>query len=219
MVRTARPTGSQPDSPSEEAGPNSPAERIVRAVLTCMGRDGIEATGIRDIAREAGVNSAAINYYFRSKENLIRLALERALDTAFDEILTDFERRRAEGSGARAALQRVMEDYVEHLGAYPRLAYAHLRDALVNQQYDGDAVQRFNAFLERLLERLAPEPDSARRQELRLLLTQAWGSLMLMALLPGLFAPFMPLDFSQAEVRSSYVSRLFAPVYAWLDPQ
>jgi AcrR family transcriptional regulator len=172
--------------------------------------------GIRDIAREAGVNSAAINYYFRSKDNLIQLALERSLENAFGEIVSELERMRGEGLPIRTALERVMDDYVRHVRDFPRLAYAHLRDALVNQQYDGAAVKRLNAFLEQLLEHLAPEPASARAEELRMLLMQAWGSLLLLGVLPQLFEPFLVLDFSKPEVRARFVARLFAPVYAWL---
>ena len=216
MVRDAHATAS-PAGPGEEDGSVPPADRILAAALACMERDGIEATGIRDIAREAGVNSAAINYYFRSKDNLIRLALERSLENAFDEIVSELDRMRAEGLPTRTALEHVMDDYVRHVGDYPRLAYAHLRDALVNQRYEGEAVKRLNAFLEQLLERLAPEPTSARAQELRLLLMQAWGSLLLLGVLPRLFEPFQKLDFSDAAVRARYVGRLFAGVYAWLE--
>jgi AcrR family transcriptional regulator len=58
----------------------------VLAALTCIERDGIEATGIREIAREAGVNSAAINYYFQSKDKLLAIALERSLEQLFERL-------------------------------------------------------------------------------------------------------------------------------------
>jgi AcrR family transcriptional regulator len=217
MVRDAHATASP--AGSAEDGSVPPADRILAAALTCMERDGIEATGIRDIAREAGVNSAAINYYFRSKDNLIRLALERSLENAFDGIVSELDRLRAQGLPTRFALEHVMDDHVRHVGGYPRLAYAHLRDALVNQRYEGEAVKRLNTFLERLLERLAPEPTSERAQELRLLLVQAWGSLLLHGVLPRLFEPFLRLDFSNAEVRARYVARLFAGVYGWMEEE
>ncbi|HTV21741.1 MAG TPA: TetR family transcriptional regulator [Polyangiaceae bacterium] len=224
MVRDAHPTGpsagvvpgAEPD-PVEDNGPAPPADRIMAAALTCMERDGIEATGIRDIAREAGVNSAAINYYFRSKDNLIRLALERSLENAFDGTIGELDRLLAESVPMRVAFERVMDDYLHHLGEFPRLAYAHLRDALVNQRYDGDAIVRLNAFLDQLLARLARGTSSERAAELRLLLVQVWGSLLLFGVLPRLLDPFLSLDFSQAEVRERYLRRLLAGVHAWLE--
>jgi AcrR family transcriptional regulator len=216
MVRHAHPATPM-EMPLEDDGPVSPADRILGAALACMERDGIEATGIRDIAREAGVNSAAINYYFRSKDNLIRLALERSLENAFGEIISELDRLRGEGMALRPALEHVIDDYVRHVRDFPRLAYAHLREALVNQRYDGMAVTRLNGFLEELLERLVSEQTPERAPELRLLLVQAWGGLIAFGVLPRLFEPFLPLDFSDAEVRARYVSRLLAPLFAALE--
>lgn len=202
---------------AEDERPATPADRILAAALVCMERDGIEATGIRDIAREAGVNSAAINYYFRSKDNLIRLALERSLENAFGDIISEFDRLRSQGVSMRAALEHVIDDYVMHARDYPRLAYAHLREALVDQRYDGMAVKRVNVFLEELLARLVADPASERASALRVLLVQAWGNLFALGLLPQLFEPFISLDFSNAKGREQYVRRLLAPTLAALE--
>jgi AcrR family transcriptional regulator len=214
MVRDAHSTAQSADTPQDE-GPTAPAERILAAALACMERDGIESTGIRSIAREAGVNSAAINYYFRSKDNLIRLALERSLENAFGGTLSELDRLIAEGVPVRAAFARVMDDYIRNVRGFPRLAYAHLREALVNQRYDGDAVKGLNAFLDGLLQRLGPSASAERVEELRLLLVQAWGNLLLAAVLPQLFEPFLTLDFSDGEERARYTTRLLAPIEAW----
>ena len=42
-------------------------ERIFLATLTCIERDGLDSMTVRDIAKEANVNTAAINYYFGTK--------------------------------------------------------------------------------------------------------------------------------------------------------
>jgi AcrR family transcriptional regulator len=185
------------------------------AALVCMERDGIEATGIREIAREAGVNSAAINYYFRSKENLIAIALDRSLENAFGDIINQLDASLARGLPLAQALTDAIDDYVLHVRDFPRLGYAHLRDALVNQRYDGKAVLRLNEFLEQLLARLAPE-GSSRAPDLRVALVQAWGGLILFGVLPQLFEPFAALDFKNTGTRSEYVRRLLAPIVALL---
>jgi AcrR family transcriptional regulator len=207
MVRT--PHAQTDDGPG---GDPSPRERIVAAALACMERDGIEATGIRAIAREAGVNSAAINYYFRSKENLIGIALERSLENAFGEIISELDRLRGEGLDLRQALTHVIDDYALHMRDFPRIAYAHLREALVNQRYDGRAIQRLNQFLDELLARLVPGASAARAAEVRLVLVQKWSALVLLGLLPRLFEPFLPLDFADARSRERFVRELLRPL-------
>lgn len=182
--------------------------RILLAAVTCIERAGLEATGIREIAREAGVNSAAINYYFGSKERLIAQALESTLDQAFGEVLTDFDSQRVSGLEVLPALAKVLEDYLVHSTRYPRIAHAHLHDALVKQSYEGPAVKRLNAFLEELTLRVAPAAPHLSAEELRITLSQIWAALLTLGMLPGLFHAFLPLDFTQEANRRAWVQRL-----------
>ncbi len=60
-------------------------ERIIKAALGIMGKQGVLKFTVRDIARQANVNLAAINYYFRSKENLFK-EIEKYFDRSIIEI-------------------------------------------------------------------------------------------------------------------------------------
>ncbi|MBN2525284.1 MAG: TetR/AcrR family transcriptional regulator [Deltaproteobacteria bacterium] len=199
-----------------EAIPLSPHDRIVSAALVCMEQRGIESTGIRDIAREAGVNSAAINYYFRSKDNLIRLAMEKSLEWTFGEIIDALDNLTRNGMPLNDALTDVFEAFAADLYRAPRLSYAHLRDALVDQRYDGPAVQQGNQFLSQLEERLALKNSNCDGEQLRLILVQLWSSLMMTALLPQLYDSFIPLQLDVKECRSRYVRQLLQPLFHFL---
>jgi AcrR family transcriptional regulator len=48
-----------------------------------IGRSGVRAVSVRDIARAAGINLAAINYHFGSKVRLLRAVLERRMSDLF----------------------------------------------------------------------------------------------------------------------------------------
>jgi TetR/AcrR family transcriptional regulator len=52
-------------------------EAILRAAERLFGRHGFTSTTVHDIAKEAGINSALIFYYFESKEKLYILLVER----------------------------------------------------------------------------------------------------------------------------------------------
>jgi len=58
----------------KKSSPVNSDKKARRRLLTAAGRlfadAGLEATSVRQLAREAGVNIAAVNYYFGSKENL-----------------------------------------------------------------------------------------------------------------------------------------------------
>ncbi|MCY1001129.1 TetR family transcriptional regulator [Myxococcus sp. MISCRS1] len=182
-------------------------ERILRATIICIERDGLDATGIREIAREAQVNSAAISYYFRSKEKLITQALDSTLDQAFTHVLLDFDRLLDEGLSVREAFETLLEDVVGNVGRYPRIAHAHLHDALVHQRYDGAAVQRLNTFLEALSRKLAPATPHLKEARRRLALTQVWSSILLVSMLPRVFDQVLLLDFRTLDTRRAWVKQ------------
>jgi AcrR family transcriptional regulator len=48
-------------------GSGSAEEKIITAAVECIEKYGIKGTTIRQIAEQAGVNIAAVNYYFRSR--------------------------------------------------------------------------------------------------------------------------------------------------------
>jgi len=53
------------------------ASRIIDAAQRLFIRDGTEETSLRAVTREAGVNVAAIHYYFGSRDELLRAVLDR----------------------------------------------------------------------------------------------------------------------------------------------
>src|ERR1700739_2231181 len=54
-------------------------DRILDSAERLFARDGFEATSLRAITAEAGVNLAAVNYHFQSKEALVRAVIGRRI--------------------------------------------------------------------------------------------------------------------------------------------
>jgi AcrR family transcriptional regulator len=61
----------------------STEEKIKAAARTIFTRKGYAATKTRDIAEEAGMNLALLNYYFRSKEKLFEIIMAENLQKLF----------------------------------------------------------------------------------------------------------------------------------------
>ena len=66
-----------PDKPSPakthpSRGEPGPRERIMEAAVRLFAKKSFAATGVRELAKEAGVNLAAINYTFGSKINVLK---------------------------------------------------------------------------------------------------------------------------------------------------
>ena len=64
---------SQAKKPPEEPGAK---ERIFQTAIELFSRKGYAATGVRELAREAGVNLATINYFYGSKQGLMEAVID-----------------------------------------------------------------------------------------------------------------------------------------------
>jgi len=60
--------------------PGSTKERILRAAESLFARRGFDGASLRELTSAAGVNLAAVNYHFGSKEKLVEQIFSRRLD-------------------------------------------------------------------------------------------------------------------------------------------
>lgn len=91
-------------------------EKIKNAAKAVFHKKGYSATRTRDIAEEANINLALLNYYFRSKENLFKVVMLETMQTffnsltdVFNNIETSFERK----------IEMLAERYIDMLVVNP----------------------------------------------------------------------------------------------------
>ena len=63
-------------------------EKIRAAAFKIFQQKGFAGTRTRDIADEAGINLALLNYYYRSKEKLFNIVMEESLKQLFSQLLS-----------------------------------------------------------------------------------------------------------------------------------
>jgi len=178
-------------------------EKIITATLDCIGRDGVPSLTIRKIAKEAGVNSAAINYYFGTKEKLVDTALSQSLDEMAglpEEILNDAS------LDPRTRLQKFFMAIMEGIFNYPGITTAHIFNPLFRGEYDSVFVRRFNAFIDDLVSKL--KNSKINEQDLRIYAVQIISAILVPALMPKLFLSSADLDLEVIEKRKMYVDKL-----------
>jgi AcrR family transcriptional regulator len=83
-----------------EVKDTSTEEKIKNAARTVFQKKGFAATRTRDIAEEAGINLALLNYYFRTKEKLFEIVMFETLSgfiqgmiSVFNNEITTFEKK------------------------------------------------------------------------------------------------------------------------------
>ena len=113
-------------------------EKILDVAERLFARDGVAETTVRNITGEAGVNVAAVNYYFRSKEELYREVIDRRRGPLNEERLRLLEGCLARAGGRRPAVREVLRALAE---PSLRLCFQHPHFARLSSRlrFDPDA--------------------------------------------------------------------------------
>lgn len=92
--------------------PADTRERILAAAESLFMERGYAATSLRMITAKAGVNLAAVNYHFGSKEALIREVFERRLGPLNSARIACLDRFEAQARGRPLTAEQIMEAIV-----------------------------------------------------------------------------------------------------------
>jgi AcrR family transcriptional regulator len=87
-------------------------DKILDAAEKAFADGGYAATSLRSIMAGAGVNVAAVHYYFRSKEALLEAVLMRRMETSNRERLRLLEEYEAGLAGRRPAVEEVLRAFL-----------------------------------------------------------------------------------------------------------
>jgi AcrR family transcriptional regulator len=85
--------------------------RLLDTAERLFGEQGFDATSLRQIIAEAGVNLAAIHYHFGSKQELLDALVMRKAGPVNEERLAMLERAEAEAGAQGPSLKQVLEAF------------------------------------------------------------------------------------------------------------
>jgi AcrR family transcriptional regulator len=187
-----------------ENEPSSVELKIITAAIECIEKYGIRGATNRKIAQAAGVNNAAINYYFRSKEQLIQRCMQVTLENAFD--FRDFDR--LPGASARERCTAIFDELIAGGIQYPGITRSHFYGMLNEGKYDSLAVEKLNEFARSLARDVAERGAGLDLDELQLACTQMTMAVLMAVLAPKLFQTSFGLDLGDALTRQRFVARL-----------
>ncbi len=178
-------------------------EQIIAVTLQAIQKDGLAALTIRQIAEQAGVNVAAVNYHFGSKDALVNevlVELTAGLRHAFSG-LSD------ESASARDRLQRFLDEFSTVLLRYPEV----YRQAIGSGLLGGDGQSQYLGFLRaeglQVLKRLVREVSGETgERRLMLRIIQAIGGLVYPLLVGPHLAQATGLQLSDERVRREHVA-------------
>jgi len=96
-----------------ETSTRSTGERILEAAEGLFAAQGIRGTSLKEITELAGVNIAAVNYHFRSKDAMVRAVYSRCFQPLNEERLQLLDAAEAAAGGKPLALEQVLHSLFE----------------------------------------------------------------------------------------------------------
>jgi AcrR family transcriptional regulator len=183
--------------------PSNPEQRILLTTIECIEKYGISGATNRRIAEAAGVNIAAINYYFRTKEILIQRVMEITLKNAFD--LSDLPAM--PGGQAQERCVAIFLKFLEGGLRYPNLTRAHFHSLLVEGQPDAALYRHVRQFVEEQARDLRERGATLEPEALQTVLMQIFFVVVMAALAPSLVEQ-TGVHLGEAQVRRVYVEGL-----------
>jgi AcrR family transcriptional regulator len=87
---------------------NDTRDKLLQTAERLFSEQGFDATSLRQIIAEAGVNLAAIHYHFGSKEELLDEVVMRGAKRVNEERLAELDRVEADAGAGRPELERVL---------------------------------------------------------------------------------------------------------------
>ncbi len=178
-------------------------QKIILATITCIEKKGIQEVTNRDIAKEAKVNSAAINYYFGTKENLLEEVMKQILHSAFsdwNEVVGEHPQ------STYKALKIFLNHWLEGMLHYPNISKSTFYDPLLRNDYSGIFMKHFNDFLCSLNEKL--NASAFKNENTSFSIMQIMSTIIFVGLLPKLFQGYSPVNFADTKQREEYVEHL-----------
>ncbi len=100
------PTDTSPDTASAACATRT---AILDAAERLFAKHGVDATPIRQITHEAGVNLAAVNYHFRTKAHLALEVYARCLGPINEQRLSLLDEAEREAGGDPVPLEKILE--------------------------------------------------------------------------------------------------------------
>ncbi len=116
--KTVKPASGRATKKTKPAKEATTEEKIKEAARKLFTQKGFAATRTRDIAEEAGINLALLNYYFRSKQKLFDLIMMENFRQFLQGIKVNFL---DENMTISERVEQIVPAYIDFLTSFPDL--------------------------------------------------------------------------------------------------
>ena len=159
--------------PPKSDGPSGTSELILDVAEDLFSKHGLHGVSIRDVANEAGVDTALLHYYFGTKLGLFDAVFKRRADILNADRFASLDAYEREAGGAPtaegviAAFLQPLIEWGEKGGPGWKHYFALISQANANPVWGGETMARyFDAVIRRLIDLLRKALPGARDEDL-----------------------------------------------------
>lgn len=195
---------------------SSTKEKIIKAVLEQIASEDIDTLSVRQIADQAGVNIAAINYHFRTKENLI---YEAVLTSGKDGLEQIMKMLKDKDVAPEKRLKIYLEQHAQVLITYPKPSMIAIQATIINKKSCDE--QRPDTLTEKLYGALfdvfAEITGKDEKEQFQYLVVMLNSASLLPFLSQDYWKSYCNFDFSNEQENKSYIDLLFSMILQQLE--
>jgi len=182
-------------------------EKLILAAIECINDGGMDTVTIRSIAGKAEVNSAAVNYYFGNKKNLINSAMKRALANA----MSNFDMLKDVSPNGKDNIKHFREfflHYFQGMVNYPEITKSILYNPFISNKYDHTTMEWLDGFFSAFFENVKKKKTGSDDIKIKFMVFQMFSSMLVPSIFPGMFKKFTGLSLRENLNRDSYIDCL-----------
>ncbi|HHT47939.1 MAG TPA: TetR/AcrR family transcriptional regulator [Firmicutes bacterium] len=189
--------------------------KIIIAAISCIERDGIQGLTTRNVAKEAGVNNASINYYFGTKENLIDQMFSHIKDHLFSDLEELFANK---DLNVYSQLKVFFTFILRGISNYPNLIKALFYSYTDTTTFNKETTRVFDSYFNKLIERVEKEESIESAKNFRISLMQMFSAVIGLSLPGTIFKEYFNVNFDDLEAQQAYIDHLLKHYITWIGP-
>lgn len=179
-------------------------QKILLTAINCINEYGINKVTVRMIAEHAAVNVAAVNYYFRSKDRLLKQAIGLALTNLFEDVDEMF----ATAQDGRTLMTGMLRFLLWGVSVYPGITRSFLYGPVAGEKAEGAMLTAMRGLVTRLRDRLAELCPEREREDLEAGIMAALSATFMGCVVPELFGGLASIDLRDEAARERLVAGL-----------
>jgi AcrR family transcriptional regulator len=186
-------------------------QHILESTIAAIERYGVQHLTTRAIAAEAGVNNAALHYYYGTKERLV----SEALALTARHMLEDTEEILARQESIQDRLWALFEYLVDGTRRFPNVIRAHLAGPLMEGETDTPFTRMVQTWLDRTSAELRQALPGRTDAQARISLHACLSAILVAGLMPASLRHRRELDLRREAFRKEFIDQLVSLVFDW----